>query len=68
MREHNKTKRWRDRIPFAQAMTIERALRDLKEDSSPTYRLAPGNSVVAKRAGMAANISRMVQALLKRLP
>lgn len=67
MREQNKSKQWRERMPFSQAMTVERALRDIKNDAGPNYRLRPGDKTVAKRAGAAAKIARMVQGLLKRL-
>lgn len=62
-----KTQRWRERMPFVQAMTTERALRDLKADMGPNYNLVPGNKAVAKRASMASKVSRMVRRLLKRM-
>ncbi len=67
MKNHEKTQRWQERVPFHQAMTTERALRDIKADAGPSYKLRPGDRTVAKRAGAAAKISRMVQGLLKRL-
>ncbi len=62
-----KSQRWRQRMPFFQAATTERTLRDMKADVSPTYKLAGGNKQVARRAGLHSKVNRMVARLLKRL-
>lgn len=67
MKDHEKRKQWKERMPFFQATTTERALRDMKSDAGPSYKLVPGNKQVARRAGMASKVSRMVRNLLKRL-
>lgn len=67
MKEHEKTQRWTERMPFTQAMTTERALRDMKNDSSPTYKLLTGDKSVMRRAGAAIKSRAFVQRLLKRL-
>ena len=67
MREHNKSKRWQARMPFTQAMTVERVLRDIKSDSSPTYKLLTGDKSVMRRAVAAVKRRAFVQRLLKKL-
>ena len=50
MREYNKTQRWKARLPFFQDMTTERALRDLKAETSHSYKLLTGDKSVMRRA------------------
>ena len=67
MRDTNKSKRWQARMPFTQAMTVERALRDLKADSSPSYKLLTGDKSVMRRAVAAVKSRAFVQRLLRKL-
>ena len=69
MREINKSKRWEGRMSLTQSLTIERALRAIKDDTAPSYQLIPVNvRAVAQKAGRASSLARKLHALLKRLP
>ena len=62
-----KSTRWQRRMPPRQAETVDRTLREMRMEAAPTYQLLGGDPTVARRAGRAAAIGKMVLALLKRL-
>ena len=56
-------------MSLTQSLTIERALRAIKDDTAPSYQLIPVNvRAVAQKAGRASSLARKLHALLKRLP
>lgn len=65
MREQNKTKRWRERMPYAQAVNIERAIRDIARN--PVYIFALGKRATSRIAGLKGNSTRMAKRLVERL-
>jgi hypothetical protein len=69
MREINKSKRWEGRMSLTQSLTIERALRAIKDEAAPSYTLVSATiHRTAQKAGRAASLARKLHALLKRLP